>query len=150
MPYDPIAPTEKERSMVFASVWIGCAASAVLLASHVFSLPQGVTAAALAMTGALVFVTVLTGRQDDYFNALRKRGLRWGMGVVALYLFAAAILLLTSVSYSFGYAAAVNELPDVTPGSGGLPLDGLLLATLAAFAYHLGFITAMVRGTGDQ
>ncbi len=150
MPYDPTAPTENERSIVFAAVWVGGAANAVLLAGHTFTLPQAVTTAALAVTGALVFVTVLTGRQDDYFNALRNRGLRWGMGAVALYLFAAAILSLTSVSYSFGYAAAVNEMPDIAPGSGGLPFDGLLLAIVAALAYHLGFITAMFRGTGSQ
>lgn len=148
MSFDPTAPTDEERSNIFVSVWFGLAANAILLVSYVLDFGQGITVPTLAVTGAMIFVTLFTNRYDDYYNALRDNGLRWGMGVIALYLFAGAIMSFAAGGNIIGYWAGSGELPDLGRGSPGFMADGFLLAIVAGLAYHLGFVVARLRGTG--
>ena len=146
MPFDPIAPTDEERSRIFAVVWFGFAANAVLLASYMFEL--GITPPFLGLTGAMIFISMFSNRYDDYYAALRNSGMRWGMGVIALYLFGGAMLPVFAGGNILGSWAASGEMPDLARGNPGVMADGFLLAIVAGLAYHLGFAVARLRGTG--
>jgi len=148
MPFDPTAPSDEERTNIFWIVWIGSAANAVLLASYLFEL--GITPPFLGLTGAMIFVSMFSNRYDDYYAALRSSGMRWGMGVIALYLFASAMLSLLGGSYSVGVWAASGTMPHPVRGNPAIMADGFLLAIVAGLAYHLGFAIARLRGTGGQ
>lgn len=145
MAFDPTAPAEKEHSKIFAVLWIGLVANGLLLASYLLDL--GITTPFLALTGAMIFVSMFSNRYDDYYNALRSAGMRWGMGVIALYLFAGAALSFFAGGKIVGAWAVSGDLPDLARGTPGIMEDGFLLAILAALAYHLGFAVARIRGT---
>ncbi|MEL7728470.1 hypothetical protein AAG612_02920 [Citromicrobium bathyomarinum] len=148
MPFDPTAPTDEERSRIFAVVWFGLGANAVLLASYLFEL--GITPPFLGLTGAMIFISMFSNRYDDYYAALRNSGMRWGMGVIALYLFGGAMLSVFAGGNIVGSWAASGEMPDLARGNPGLMADGFLLAIVAGLAYHLGFTLARLRGTGSR
>lgn len=147
MPYLPDAPTGEETTLALRMAWTGLAANIALLASYLFDFGSAISAPALAITGALIFVLMFSNRFDEHFNALRDSGLRWGMSVIALYLFAGAILSLVSGGNILGFLAASGELPDLARGQPGVLVDGYLLAILAGLAFHLGFAFARLRGT---
>lgn len=146
MAFDPTAPTDEERSRIFAFVWLGFAANAALMASYLFDL--GATPAFLGLTGAMIFVTMFSNRYDDYYAALRNSGVRWGMGVIALYLFAGAVLSAFAGGNVVGAWAASGSMPDIARAQPGIMDDGFLLAMVAGLAYHVGFAVARIRGTG--
>lgn len=149
MAYDPTAPSQEEQSHAYVMPWIGLAANVVLLADYTIGVGQGVDTASLAITGAMIFVTVFAHRYDDYLNGLRNVALRWGMAVIALYLFAGAVMGFLNGGNILGYWAAAGDLPDLARGNPGFMADGYLLAILSGLAYHLGFAFARIRGTGS-
>mgnify|MGYP001233053846 CR=1 FL=1 len=147
MTFDPAAPSQEERANAYFLPWIGLVANAVLLADYVLDLGSGIGTASLAITGAMIFVTVLARRYDDYFNGLRNTALQWGMAVVALYLFAGAVMGAFNGGNLLGHWSATGDLPDLARGNPGFMGDGYLLAVIAGLAYHLGFAFARLRGT---
>ncbi|WP_374405714.1 hypothetical protein [Pelagerythrobacter sp.] len=149
MPYDPQAPTGGETASAFNMAWTGLAANVVLLISYLTG-SHTISTAALAVTGALIAVVMFSNRFDEHFSAVRDTGLRWGMSVIALYLFAGAVLSLATGVRRLGFYTAAGEWPDLGRGIPGLLADGYLLAIVAGLAFHLGFAWARIRGAASR
>ena len=146
MPYDPQAPTSVATTSIFNMAWTGLAASVVLLVGYLKGSDVFATAT-LAITGAIIAVLMFSNRVDEHFSAVRNTGLRWGMSVIALYLFAGAMMSLATGAQRLGFYTAAGEWPDLARGDPGLVADGYLLAIVAGLAFHLGFAWARLRGS---
>lgn len=147
MPYKTGPSTGGATDLAFSSAWIGLAANLALLASYLMGAPALVTSVALPIVAASILIVIFSGPLDEHFCALRDAGLKWGMAVIALYLFASAMLVVGSGAHSLGAVAAGGSALDPATTASGIPADGFLVAILAALGFHLGFAIARLRGT---
>lgn len=150
MPFNQNAPDGEETTNALRIAWIGLAANCALLASYTMNMGEAFTAPALGITGAFIFVLLMSNRLDDYFNSLRNVGLRWGMVVIGLYLFAGALVYVYLGGHALGSFAASGDLHGIERGRLDFFSDGYLLAILAGLAFHAGFAFARLRGTGAR
>jgi len=140
MPYDPLEPTERERSNVYFLNWVGLAATLGLVTTYFTPLFPSLAKILLAITSAILLVSIFSSRFDDYYNSLRNAGCRWAVGIIALGLVAATIMTIGNISNQLGFLAASGELEgsianDDNPLA-ALPSD--LVLRLACAAFFLG------------
>jgi len=128
MPYNPNAPTERERSNVYFAVWIGTAASLAAVAATIFPLSDRLRGFPAEFVGMELLIIALSPRFDSYFRQLRDYGAVAALAVIALWL----------------AANGVVRVMEFSPPA--LMTDGWFVATLAALAFHAGFLFAYVRG----
>lgn len=148
MSYGPNAPTGADTTSALRMAWTGLAANTVLLYTYVVGADATVSNWALALTSACMFIVMLSNRFDEHFNALRDAGMRWGMAVITIYLFGAAILSIASGAHSLGHLLSSGELPNLARGEPGFTMDGYLLAVVTSLAFYVGFAVARLRTDG--
>lgn len=147
MPYDPSAPTEKERSNAYVMMYFGLAASLVLVVSLFVSLPSLIIGLSLMIAGSLAAVMTTSNRFDDYFMALTRTGMAWALTVVGLRLILTGLAFIYSLSYNSGFALGSGGLaPDdaefILPAMFN---DAYALAVVTSFAFYAGFAFARLR-----
>jgi len=147
--YEPHSSTGIATTSVFNLAWTGLAANVVLLIAYLKGSDAFATAA-LAITGAFIVVLMFSNRVDEHFRSVRDTGLRWGMSVIALYLFAGAMISLATGARHIGFYTSAGEWPELARGQPGLLADGYLLAIVAGLAFHLGFAWARIRGSSGR
>jgi hypothetical protein len=148
MPYDPYAPTENERSGIYVTVWIGLAASVIMLLCNFGFLNPGIGGLAALIVGTHLIVFAFSNRFDEHFVALRNFGFTCAMVVIGLWLTAQGLLTVFEGSHDAGYAAAGGPAVDGTALS--LPRwfeRASLVVSAASVAFYTGFSFAYLRGS---
>jgi len=148
MPYDPHAPTESERSGMYISVWIGFAASVVLLSHSIGLAGRQVGGFAALVIGAHLVVLTVGSRFDEHFVALRNFGFACAMSVIGLWLAARGLVTVFEVSHDAGQALA--EGVRGTADAAAVPRwlsQAEPMVSLAGIAFYIGFAAAYWRGS---
>ena len=148
MPYDPQAPSERERSRIYYLLYLGLAASAILAIGILFGLPSVFAAFCFIAAGLLAPLLLFSNRFDDYFNAVIRTGCVWAMTVIAAWAAIVGLLNIGTLAYVAGEMAIVGY-DAASPFAFGIPLfmdDAATLATFALLAFHQGAVFHHVIG----
>ncbi|MDJ0641954.1 MAG: hypothetical protein QNJ15_03975 [Erythrobacter sp.] len=140
MPYDPKAVTEEERSNAYRAIWIGVIGAPIHLANAflgydflLFALAWGAT-----MTGLVLASFSYT--TDEYMRGRLETSMRFAIGALTLYLFAAWILNVADIAHSAGYALATSEAASTEAESAAFLTDAQTLASIIAAAFYVGYV----------
>ncbi len=110
MPYNPIAPSQDERSNIYFIQWFGLAASIGMLIDYFAILPTGFNQILYTMTSAILLVTLFSKRFDEHFYTLRDEACRWATGFIALCMIVASIFKIADLSEHLGFWSVTGEL----------------------------------------
>ena len=148
MAYDPNAPTQDEREAHFGFVWVGLAASIVMVVSNSVPLGHSVEGFAAVIVGCFLGILTLPNRYDDYFVSLAVRAFRWAIVVIGFWTLAEGVVGILEGFYGLGVTAAGTTLPEKDASWAAPPLlnSAWLLAGLASTAFHAGFAWYYLKG----
>jgi hypothetical protein len=147
MPYNPTAPTEKERSGAYHGIWLGFAANIVLVIAYFGALPFEVNFLCLLLAGTWIVLFNLSGRFDDYLYTLRNEGLRWSVTFVGLWLLGWGLVAIGADAHEVGVAAASGRFArDMAGAAPPFMADGYLMMILTSLAFYAGAAFAWARG----
>lgn len=135
MPYDPMAPTEKERSNIYFIQWFGLAASIGLLINHFAPLSSGLYQILFAATFAVLLVSTVSTRFDEHFYTLRNEACRWAIAFIALCGIVSAIMAIWDLSHHIGIWSANGDNSASTMHRAAmiLPTDLIIILSTIIF-----------------
>ncbi len=109
MPYDPIAPTQEERSNIYFIQWFGLAASIGMLIDYFAQLSDSLAQMLFMITSAILMITIFSKRFDEHFYTLRDEACRWVIGFMALCMIVASISTIGDLSEHLGFWSVIGE-----------------------------------------
>ena len=145
MPFDPLAPTETERSNAYKGIWIGALCAIVTL--PLFLMGFDGVAAAIPFGGnvGVLLASTITGRTDDYFRSLCATGHRWVVFALSIYMLAAWLAQIADLSHAAGSALSTGSFNGSTSVPIALIFDAYLFAIILSLIFYAGYGFAWLR-----
>ncbi len=143
MPYNPIVPTEEDRSFAHFLKYIGFLASFFFLTSYFFPVSAGTEKILMAMTSSILLTSIFSSRFDEHYYNLRNEGCKWAMAAIIVPLLISALLSVGSLSDKLGLMLATTNNSEINGIT--LIIDAVLMAKMACFAFYAGVIFKSLR-----